>query len=195
MLDTWRNARTATNFERMAEQAERLGERIGKQLRVVIDHNDVRLDPERFAALWSSMVHAVRNAVDHGLETVSEREAAGKPGTARLELSSRLEGALAILEIRDDGRGIDWDKVRLRAQEHNLPHATAADLEAAIFSDGVSTKDEISEVSGRGVGMGALKQICEELGGRIEVSTERGRGTCFTLKVPALANPTQTAAA
>lgn len=195
MLDTWRNERTATNFARMADQAQRLGERIGKQLTVEIEHNDVRLDPQRFAPLWSALVHAVRNAIDHGLETPSEREAAGKVALATLRLTSRIVDDHTILEISDDGRGINWDKLRDKAKAQGLAHASQADLEAALFSDGVSTRDEVSEVSGRGVGMGAVKQICEQLGGAISIASERGRGTRFTFQIPTKALPSKTAAA
>lgn len=195
LLDAWRNERTSTNFARMAEQAQRLGARLGKPLEVTIEDHDVRLDPERFAPLWSALVHAVRNAVDHGLETASERESAGKNEPARLWLTSRIDAEHATLEIRDNGRGIDWERVRSKAQQQGLAHRTLADLEAALFSDGVSTKDEVSEVSGRGVGMGALKQICEDMGGRIEIASERGRGTSFKLTVPLTAASARTAAA
>jgi two-component system, chemotaxis family, sensor kinase CheA len=195
MLDAWRNERTETNFNRMSEQAQRLAERLGKRVTIEVQHNEVRLDPQRFAPLWSTLVHAVRNAVDHGLESPDERQAAAKTVPAKIVLSSRLDGEHVVLEIADDGRGIDWRKVREKAITQGLPHETPADLEAAIFSDGISTKDEASEVSGRGVGMGALKQTCESLQGTLTLHSELGRGTRFSLRLPLSAATTRTAAA
>lgn len=195
MLDAWRNERTETNFNRMAEQAQRLAERLGKQVSIEIQHHEVRLDPQRFAPLWSTLVHAVRNAIDHGLESPAERETAGKPMPAKIVLSSRIDGDHVVLEIADDGRGIDWRKVREKAIAQGFPHETPADLEAAIFSDGISTKDEASEVSGRGVGMGALKQACEGLFGTLTLHSELGCGTRFSLRVPLAAAAKRTVAA
>ncbi|HET8933325.1 MAG TPA: hypothetical protein VFN67_07805 [Polyangiales bacterium] len=112
--------------------------------------------------------------------------------------------ATACLSMRPDERdadvlgrelGIDWRKVREKALAQGLPHETQADLEAATFSDGISTKDEASEVSGRGVGMGALKQTCESLHGTLTLHSEFGRGTRSSLRVPLSAATTRTAAA
>jgi two-component system chemotaxis sensor kinase CheA len=124
----------------------------------------------------------VRNAVDHGIESPAERAGAGKPEHGRLDLATHAEGNTVVIELGDDGRGIDWDAVRARAQEAARPHVTRADLIAAILSDGISTRTEVSETSGRGVGLAALREACEELGRRIEIDSERGHGTRFRFK-------------
>jgi two-component system chemotaxis sensor kinase CheA len=168
MIEAWRYERTEQTFERMAEQGRNLAVRLHKApLKLELNHNDVRLDPERFSPLWAAFVHAVRNAIDHGLETPAERQQAGKVEAARIALSSRIESMTVIIEIADNGRGIDWARVRDRACAAGLPHGSAADLEVALFADGVSTKDEVTEVSGRGIGLAALRQVCQMLGGSI----------------------------
>jgi signal transduction histidine kinase len=185
MIEKWRYERTEQTFERMAEQGRSLAVRLQKAPLVLeLNHNDVRLDPERFSPLWAAFVHAVRNAIDHGLETPAERQQAGKAEAARITLSSRLDGMAVIIEIADNGRGIDWARVRDMARAAGLPHGSSAELEAVLFTDGVSTKDEITEVSGRGVGLGALRQICQLLDGSIAIHSDLGRGTRLTIRVP-----------
>jgi len=187
ILERWFGpiGRTEETFERMAEQGRNLAARLHKApLELELDHNDVRLDPERFSPLWAAFVHAVRNAIDHGLETPAERQQAGKAEAARITLSSRLDGMAVIIEIADNGRGIDWARVRDRARAAGLLYSSTADLEAALFADGVSTKDDVTEVSGRGVGLAALRQVCQMLGGSIAIHSDLGRGTRLTIRVP-----------
>src|SRR6185503_5626386 len=187
ILERWFGpiGRTEETFERMAEQGRNLAARLHKApLELELDHNDVRLDPERFSPLWAAFVHAVRNAIDHGLETPAERQQAGKAEPARIALSSRADGTAVIIEIADNGRGIDWARVRDRARAAGLLYSSTADLEAALFADGVSTKDDVTEVSGRGVGLAALRQVCQMLGGSIAIHSDLGRGTRLTIRVP-----------
>jgi len=122
----------------------------------------------------------VRNAVDHGLESPDERIAAGKPEAGRLQLVARYTNDALVIEVVDDGRGIVWDRVREKAEAAGLPSATEHDLVKALFSDGVSTADEVSETSGRGVGLAAVDSVVRELGGEIAVQSELGKGTRFT---------------
>jgi two-component system chemotaxis sensor kinase CheA len=182
-LEELRNEPAARRLDRAAEHARLLAEQLGKPgLHVVLAPNGVRLDPEVWGAFWSAFVHVVRNAVDHGLESPSERVAAGKQPAGTLTLSTYIEDDELTIEVTDDGRGIDWPRVAARASREGYPHATAGDLEEALFRDGVSTREIASDVSGRGVGLGAIREACEALGGTVSVISHPGRGTCFRFR-------------
>jgi len=172
-------------FMRMAERAKTLASRMGKQgLEIEQDGGSVRLPVEPWAEFWGSFVHVVRNAVDHGLETAEERAAAGKQGPAKLRLSCRKQNAQCIIEVSDNGHGIAWERVRAKAKERGLPHTTREDLVNALFTDGLSTRDAVSDTSGRGVGMSSVRESCFALGGRIEVISEPGQGSTFRFVFP-----------
>jgi two-component system chemotaxis sensor kinase CheA len=147
----------------------------------------VRLDHDRWAPFWGAFVHVVRNAVDHGLEDPETRAAIGKAipriGLRTYEIVEGAAGQL-ILEISDDGRGIRWEAVAAKAAKVGLPHATRDDLAAALFAEGLSTRDAVTETSGRGVGLGAVREACAALGGRIEVESTSGVGTTFRFRFP-----------
>jgi two-component system chemotaxis sensor kinase CheA len=130
------------------------------------------------------MSHLIRNAVDHGVESRDERVAAAKPSAARLRLATRVERGMLAIEVSDDGRGIAWDKVATKAKLAKLPHATRRELVAAICADGFSTADTVTEISGRGVGMAAVKEACDALGGLIEINSEPGKGTAVRCLFP-----------
>jgi two-component system chemotaxis sensor kinase CheA len=184
-LRRWGQDPTRGHLERLADEAQTLAARLGKApLEIDVRDHDLRLDGERFASLWAVLVHTVRNAVDHGLETAAARVAAGKPAHARMVMSSEVHGDELVLEITDDGAGIDWDAVAARARGLGLPAASQRDLLEALFASGMSTAEAITDLSGRGVGMGALRQTCVELGGRVQLVSERGRGTAVRCCVP-----------
>lgn len=183
-VEAWRLEPVARRFERVAQQADRLARRMGKAVEVEVDDQGVRLDPQRWAPFWAAFVHAVRNAIDHGIESVDERAQTGKPATARVALRSQIEAGQLVIEIRDDGRGVDWARVRERAARLGLPGDTQAELVDALFADGVSTKDEVSDLSGRGVGMSALRAVAREEGGTITIQSEPKRGTCVRFAFP-----------
>lgn len=185
-LDAWMFEPAETRLLRIAEQAKALAQRLGKgPLEVVVDSGRLHLDPKRWASFWSSLQHVVRNALDHGLEPATLREAEGKPATGRLLLRAAVEQGELRVEVRDDGKGINWDRLRERARERGLPAETKDDLVEALFADGVSTKDEVTEISGRGVGLAAVRSTCQSMGGRVEVESAEGRGTAFTFRWPA----------
>jgi two-component system, chemotaxis family, sensor kinase CheA len=185
-LRRWGQDATRPHLERFANQARQLAERLGKaELDVEIRDYDLRIEPERFGPVWSALVHAVRNAVDHGIESAEARVAAGKSARARMALTTELVGENVLIEVEDDGGGIDWEAVAARAKDFGLPSATTRDLEEALFASGLSTAREITQTSGRGVGMSALRATCLELGGRIEVLSHRGHGTILRCVVPA----------
>jgi len=184
-IRSWGQDPTRPHLEHFADRARRLARRLGKaELDVEIRDNDLRIDSDRFAPLWSVLIHSVRNAVDHGIEPAAARLARGKPPRARLAFSTELRGAELVVEIRDDGSGVDWPAVARRAQAMGLPSATRRDLVDALFSSGLSTAPEITQTSGRGLGMSALRATCAELGGRVDVVSEPGTGTTVRCCVP-----------
>jgi two-component system chemotaxis sensor kinase CheA len=175
----------ALRFERLARQAVALGQRLDKApLDVTIDDGRIRLDPERWVGFWAAMVHAVRNAVDHGVETSAERSAAGKPARATVTLAASHRDGHLVITLADDGRGIDWEAVRARAAREGLPAVTRADLVAALFADGLSTREVASDVSGRGIGLGALRAAITALDGTVDVTSSTGAGTRFEIRFP-----------
>jgi two-component system, chemotaxis family, sensor kinase CheA len=179
----WQFETAETRLTRLAEQARAIGSRLGKgHLNVVLEPNDVQLFPGAWSAFWSAFAHAIRNAVDHGIESPEERLAAGKPAQGQIRLTTRLHGDELVVEIADDGRGIAWDLVRERAAAAGLPSETREDLVEALFRDGLTTKGEVSEFSGRGVGMGAVRAICRKMGGTVQVTSTPGQGTCLSFR-------------
>lgn len=184
-LDDLRLEPAEQRFGRLAEQARVLAGRLEKgALEVEIEASGLRLERERFTGLWNAFTHVLRNAVDHGLERPDERRAQGKPLPARLRLSAREDDGNLVLEVADDGRGIDWERVRARADELELANVTEHDLVEALFASGLTTRDAVSTTSGRGVGLAAVREVCEELGGEVTVESEQGCGTTVRFTIP-----------
>jgi two-component system chemotaxis sensor kinase CheA len=178
MMLAWRLEPTEVRLRRIAEQAEALALRLGKgPISVRIESNQLRLAPERFSTFWSATVHVLRNAIDHGLEPAAERSLRNKPPSGGLILRTRLQGDTFAVEFSDDGRGIAWDVVKRNAAALGLATGTQAELVQALFADGLSTRDTVTDISGRGIGLGAARRACQELGGTVEVESEAGRGT------------------
>jgi two-component system, chemotaxis family, sensor kinase CheA len=174
-----------SRLSRLAEQAAALGVRMGKPVEVQVEPNDVRLKAEEWSAFWSASVHLIRNAVEHGVELPAEREAMGKPSSAQIALSTRLTDERLTMEFSDTGRGIDWAAVERQARSLGLAVGSKKDLVDALFSDGFTTRRNATELSGRGVGLGAVRQACVELGGTVEVESAPGQGTKFRFSWPA----------
>ncbi|MCA9717432.1 MAG: Hpt domain-containing protein, partial [Myxococcales bacterium] len=184
-LARWTLEPVADRFARLAEQAKALALRLGKpELVVEIDAGELRLDPERHRELWSNMVHAVRNAIDHGVEDPEIRRARGKPPTGQLRLSATRTPDHLVIEIADDGGGVDWSALRETARVAGLPHETHAELVAAMCTDGITSRAIVTDISGRGVGMSALLQAVRSLGGAIEVESELARGSTIRVLLP-----------
>jgi len=172
-------------LDRLAEQARALAARLGKGSVVVdVDAPTLRAEREHTGALLSSLVHVVRNALDHGIETADERRAAGKPDDGRVVISAARDDEGLRIEIRDDGRGIAWERVAAAARKRGLPTQSRAELEAALFADGVSTADEVTDISGRGIGTSAVAAEVQRLGGSITIDSEVGGGTTFRFVIP-----------
>jgi two-component system chemotaxis sensor kinase CheA len=177
-------------LEPLPRAAREIAAKLGKKVEVVLRGAELELDRSILDRLGDPLVHLLRNAVDHGLETPAARVQAGKPEVGRIEIEARRERDMIQIAVRDDGAGIDLDAVRRRAVEAGLlPHDVAVDLPpeqvaGLIFHAGLSTATAVSEVSGRGVGMDAVRVTTEALGGTVEVRSLRGRGTTLTLSVP-----------
>ena len=184
-LASWWLEETDRPLKRLGRYATALANQQGKgEIEVEIQPRGVRLTPKAWAGFWTDLVHVVRNAVDHGLETSAERERAGKPGRPKLRFSTAVIGRRLVVEIEDYGRGINWEGVKGVAVKMGLPVATNDDLVRAIFVSGLTTKREVSTVSGRGIGLSAVHQQVRDLGGHIAVITSPGQGTCFRFVFP-----------
>ncbi|MCX5743457.1 MAG: HAMP domain-containing protein [Proteobacteria bacterium] len=189
IVATWRHDRVAPRLERLADHAQVLASRLCKDpLDVQVEvEPELRLPSDRWGPIWAAFVHALRNALDHGVETSAERARRGKPARSVLFLRARRRrGAQPTIEIEleDQGRGIDWARVAAAAQARGLPTATPEDLQRALFTDGLSTATTITEVSGRGVGLGALRDACERSGGRLAITSVPDVGTRLTATWP-----------
>lgn len=163
----------------------------GKEIELVIEGEETRIDKSIIEELNDPLVHIIRNAVDHGIETPEERAALGKPEKGKITISAAQEGDSIIIQVSDDGRGIDPDRIRqIAVNKGIISEAEAANLsdEEAIyliFRPGFTSAEEVTETSGRGVGMDVVKlHIEEKLKGQIEVKTEKNKGTTFTLILP-----------
>lgn len=180
MVEAWTYEPTARPLSTLGQHARRLAQQLGKDVDVEVHDHALRVLPGALDTFWSSAIHLVRNALDHGVEAPDERVGHGKAARGKLTLRTRLSGDVLTVSLEDDGRGIDWARVEARAAQSGLPHATAADLEQALFSDGFSTRDEVTALSGRGVGLSAVRQAVEQLGGQLRISSQPGRGTTFS---------------
>jgi two-component system chemotaxis sensor kinase CheA len=173
-------------FQHFAEQIRAIAARLGKRVEVEMDSAGIRLDPKHWSPVWTAFVHLLRNAVDHGIESTEERKASGKPETGRITLHAQRDGATISIGIEDDGRGIDWEAIRRRCVAGGLPSGSRDELVAALFADGLSSAERVTELSGRGMGMGALQAAVQALGGNISVQSERGRGARVMLSFSTL---------
>ena len=167
-----------------------LAQETGKSINLEMQGQDTELDRQILELMRDPLTHMVRNSADHGLETTEQRAAAGKPETGRILLRAWHEGGHIIIEVSDDGRGIDVGRVRAKALSQNL--ATEAELSAMtdtqirafIFQAGFSTAAAVTAISGRGVGMDVVRANIARIGGTIELASTLGAGACFTIKIP-----------
>ncbi|RDE05228.1 chemotaxis protein CheA [Sphingomonas aracearum] len=162
---------------------------LGKSVTLAIEGADVELDREMIEMMRDPLVHIVRNAIDHGIEAPAERRRAGKRENGRLTVSARQSGNQIIVEISDDGRGIDVDRViaklaRTGRAEHELRALSDKARLNLVFEPGLTTKDDVSAISGRGVGMDVVRANIEQIGGRIELLNTPGGGLCLAIHVP-----------
>jgi len=175
-------------FSRFPRVVRDLSRDLNRKVNLVIEGEDTELDKTVVDDLLDPIMHCVRNSVDHGIETPEERRKQGKPEEGTLLLKANNEGNMIVIDIADDGQGIEVEKVRQKAIDKGLihPDKILSDQEACqlIFMAGFSTSDKISSVSGRGVGLDVVKNSIEKLNGTVMVTTERGKGSRFTIKLP-----------
>lgn len=177
-------------FGRFPRLVREIAAGLGKTVSLEVEGGDVEVDKAIVDGLFEPLLHVVRNAVDHGVETEAARAAAGKPAHAVLKLSARAVGDQVVVEVADDGGGVDPARIRARALARGLIDAAAArELDDAalidlIFQPGFSTAETVSSVSGRGVGMDAVRSAAAKLGGRVEVASQLGRGSTIRLVLP-----------
>ena len=175
-------------FQKMERLARDLARSCVKKVQFSTDGDETELDRTVVEEIADPLVHMVRNAMDHGLEPAEERVAAGKPETGTVHLSAYHQGSNIVIELRDDGRGINPEKIYKKAVEKGViaPNAvlTREETFALIFAPGFSTAEKVTAVSGRGVGMDVVKRNIEKLRGKIEIESEVGKGSVFKVKLP-----------
>ncbi|QIX63108.1 chemotaxis protein CheA [Hymenobacter sp. BT18] len=161
-----------------------------KEVNLTISGQDIQIDRNILQIITDSLLHLVRNAIGHGIETPQEREKSGKPAIGELAILASTERDDVLIQVRDDGRGINVDSVRRKAVERGLVSANAAatlspaDVRAFLFEPGFSMAKEVTDISGRGVGLDVVKLAIDSLGGQLRVESELGKGTTFTLVLP-----------
>lgn len=176
------------SFSRFPRLVHDLSSKLGKKIELKMSGESTEVDKTVIEKIGDPLVHLVRNSLDHGIEKPDERVAAGKPETGTVHLSASHRGGNIVIEIRDDGRGLPRDKILRKAVERGLvkaeDHLSDKDVYDLIFQPGFSTADQISDVSGRGVGMDVVRRNINELGGAIEIESTPGRGSAIIIRLP-----------
>ncbi len=175
-------------FQKMRRIVRDLSKKTAKQVRLTMSGEETELDRNIVEQLYEPTVHMIRNAVDHGIELPSERTAAGKTATGEIHLEAFHQGSQFVIVIRDDGRGLDKDGIVEKAVAEGLinreNHLSDSDIFSLIFHPGLTTSRQVTEVSGRGVGMDVVKKCIDSLKGRIDISSLPGRGTTVEIRLP-----------
>ncbi len=177
-------------FRRFPRVVRDVAKHCGKDVALDTAGENTDLDKGILDSLAEPLTHIVRNAVDHGIEPAEERLAVGKPARGTVHLNAYHQGTQVVIEIRDDGRGIDLDRVRAHALEkgilkqEEIARLTESDVLNLIFEPGFSTAAEVTEVSGRGVGMDIVRTVLDKLKGTVQISSQKGRGTTIQLRAP-----------
>jgi two-component system chemotaxis sensor kinase CheA len=175
-------------FSRFPRLVHDLSTKMGKKIELKMSGEHTEVDKTVIEKIGDPLVHLVRNSLDHGIEMPEVRKAAGKPETGTVHLNAAHRGGNIIIEIRDDGKGLDRDRIASKAverglipEDHNLSDQQIYEL---IFQPGFSTADQVSDVSGRGVGMDVVRRNINELGGNIEIESELGEGSAIIIRLP-----------
>ncbi|MFP4355087.1 MAG: chemotaxis protein CheA [Phycisphaerae bacterium] len=175
-------------FQKMARLVRDLGKKAGKQVQFVSEGDDTEIDRNMVEVLNDPLVHMIRNSCDHGIESAADRVQAGKEPTGTVKLRAYHSAGNVVIEIIDDGKGLDRDRILAKAREKGVidgsKELTDSEVFSLIFAPGFSTAEKITDVSGRGVGMDVVKKNIESIRGRIEVSSKLGEGTTFAMRLP-----------
>lgn len=173
-------------FSRFPRMIRDLSLELNKDIQFLIEGANTELDRTVIDEIGEPLIHLLRNAVDHGIETKEERLASGKNPTGKITLYAYQEGTKAVIKIKDDGKGISVDKIKEKAEKIsiNTDGMSEADIKNLIFLEGFSTKEKVTDVSGRGVGMDVVKTKISSLGGTIDLVSEYGQGSTFIIKLP-----------
>ena len=175
-------------FDKMIRLVRDLSKKTGKKVDLVMEGADTEIDRNMVDSIYDPLVHMMRNSVDHGIQTPDERVEHGKPPTGVVHLRAYQKGGNMVIEIEDDGEGLNTAKIRKKAESRGLiqpgDKPTDFELNNMIFMAGFSTADQITDVSGRGVGMDVVKKAVEKLRGKVEVQSQTGRGSLFTIRLP-----------
>lgn len=177
-----------TTFRKMERLVRELTRTVNKNIEFIISGEEVELDKGMVEKLGDPLIHMIRNAVDHGVETTDERLKSGKPEISKVYLKAYYFGSNVIIEISDDGKGLNLQKIREKAVKNALISKNQVisnkELQYLIFHPGFSTAEKITNISGRGVGMDVVKKNIEELRGTIEIESSQGKGSSFFIKLP-----------
>jgi len=177
-----------STFQKMLRLVRDLAKNSHKEVQLRMSGEDTEIDRNVVDELYEPMVHMIRNSCDHGIEPPDEREAAGKPRNGEIFLHAYHQGGNIIVEITDDGRGLDRDRIIEKAKANNLisdeTKLTDAEINNLIFHPGFSTAKEVTDISGRGVGMDVVKKAIEKLRGRVEINSRPGQGSTFNISLP-----------
>jgi two-component system chemotaxis sensor kinase CheA len=175
-------------FQKMGRLVRDAAVALGKDIRLVVDGAETELDRTVIEEIGDPLVHMIRNAADHAIEAPAERLAAGKPAAGTITLSACHQGGFVVVQVSDDGRGLDPAKIRAKAVQRGLIASDATldvrDVLELIFSPGFSTAEQVSDLSGRGVGLDVVRRNVERVRGKVEVESVKGKGTTFTLSMP-----------
>ena len=177
-----------STFQKMSRLVRDLSRKLDKQIDLDMDGEDTELDKTVVENIGDPLIHMVRNSLDHGIETPSERRAAGKPEVGHIKLRAFHKAGSVHIEIEDDGKGLDREAILKKAVANGLAkediHYQDAEIYQMIFHPGLSTAKSVTDISGRGVGMDVVKKNIEALRGTVEIRSEKGKGTCFTIRLP-----------
>ena len=176
------------SFHKVSRVVRDVSRKSGKDVNFITHGEETELDRSMVAIITDPLVHMVRNSIDHGIEPADERRAAGKPARGTVRLKASQMGGNVVVEIHDDGRGLDREKLLKKAVDQGVvaPDRTLSDQETLnlVFHPGLSTAAEVTDISGRGVGMDVVKRAIESLRGRVEIQSEPGQGTTFLIYLP-----------
>lgn len=175
-------------FQKMTRLIRDLSKKSNKEIELKMSGEDTEIDKNIVELLSDPFMHMVRNSIDHGIEDAQSRRSAGKPAVGSIQLNAYHKSGEIVIEVKDDGAGLNKEKIRKKAIEKGLlrqeDDCSEQKIYSLIFEPGFSTADKVSDISGRGVGMDVVKRNIEQLRGRIDISTEQGKGTTFVIKLP-----------